>query len=121
LFAGLGLLLAAVALYGVLSFLVARQTREIGVRMAIGARPLDIALQIQKYAGTWTGVGMVAGLAGSLALARAIRGLLFEVVPTDLVSLLSTVTVLAVTAALAAWIPSYRAAHTEPAVALRSE
>jgi predicted permease len=120
-FAALGLALAAVGLYGVLSFLVARQTREIGVRMAIGARPLDIALHIQKYAGIWTGVGVIAGLAGSFALARAIRGLLFEVSPNDPVSLLTSATVLLVMAALAAWIPSYRAARIDPAVALRNE
>jgi predicted permease len=121
LFAGLGLLLAAVGLYGVLSFLVARQTREIGVRMAIGARPVDIVLQIQKYAGIWTGVGVIAGLAGSFALARTIRGLLFEVSPNDPVSFLVSAAVLLVTAALAAWIPSSRAARIDPVVALRNE
>jgi len=121
LFAGLGLLLAAVGLYGVLSFLVARQTREIGVRMAIGARPVDIALQIQKYAGLWTGIGVAAGLAGSFALARTIRRLLFEVSPGDPVSLLVSAAVLLVTAALAAWIPSSRAARIDPVIALRNE
>ena len=121
LFAGLGLVLAAVGLYGVLSFLVARQTREIGVRMAIGARPVDIALRIQEYAGIWTGIGVIAGLAGALALARAIRGLLFEVSPNDPVSLLVSATVLLVTAALAAWIPSSRAARIDPVIALRNE
>ncbi|HXX21927.1 MAG TPA: ABC transporter permease [Terriglobia bacterium] len=121
LFAGLGLLMAAVGLYGVLSFLVARQTREIGVRMAIGARPVDIALQIQKYAGIWTGIGVIGGLAGSFALARTIRGLLFEVSPNDPVSLLVSATVLLVTAALAAWVPSSRAARVDPVIALRNE
>jgi predicted permease len=121
LFAALGLLLAAVGLYGVLSFLVARQTREIGVRMAIGARPLDIALHIQKYAGIWTGIGVAVGLAGSFALARTIRGLLFEVSPNDPVSLLASATVLVVTAVLAAWIPSHRAARIDPVIALRNE
>jgi len=121
LFAALGLLLAAVGLYGVLSFLVARQTREIGVRMAIGARPRDIALQVQKYAGAWTGIGVATGLAGSFVLARTIRGLLFEVSPTDPISLMAAATVLVVTAALAAWIPSYRAARVDPVIALRSE
>jgi len=100
---------------------VARRTREIGVRMAVGARPLDIALQIQKYAGIWTGIGVAAGLASSLALARMIRGLLFGVAPNDPASLLAATLVLVVTAALAAWIPSYRAARIDPAVALRSE
>jgi predicted permease len=121
LFAGLGLLLAAVGLYGVLSFLVARQTREIGVRIAVGARPVDIVLQIQKYAGIWTGIGVIAGLAGSFVLARTIRSLLFEVSPNDPVSLLVSAMGLLVTAALAAWIPSSRAARIDPVVALRNE
>ena len=108
-------------MYGVLSFLVARQTREIGVRMAIGARPIDIAWQIQKYAGIWTGVGIAGGLAGSFALARTIRRLLFQVSPHDPASLLIAAAVLMVTAALAVWIPSYRAARVDPFVALRSE
>jgi predicted permease len=121
LFAALGLLLAAVGLYGVLSFLVARQTREIGVRMAVGARPLDIAWRFQAHAAIWTGAGVAAGLAGSFALARTIRGLLFEVSPSDPASLLAAAAVLVVTAALAAWIPSYRAARIDPVVALRRE
>jgi len=115
------LLLTALGLYGVLSFLVARQTREIGVRMAIGARPLDIALKIQKYAGIWTGVGVALGGAGSFALARTIRGLLFEVSPYDPISLALAAVVIFVTAAFAAWIPSHRAARVDPVVALRSE
>ena len=121
LFAALGLLLAAVGLYGVLSFLVAQQTREIGVRLALGARPRDIALQVQKHVGIWMAMGVATGLAGSFALAGAIRGLLFEISPTDPISLIAAATALVVTAALAAWIPSSRAARVDPAIALRSE
>jgi predicted permease len=120
-FAGFGVLLAAVGLYGVLSFLVAQQTREIGVRMALGARPRDIAVQFQSYAGAWTGVGIAAGVLGSLALTRTVKGLLFGVAPDDPFSLVGAVAVLAVTAALAAWIPSRRAARVDPTVALRYE
>jgi predicted permease len=120
-FAGLGLMLAAVGLYGVLSFQVARQTREIGVRMAIGARPRDIAWLIQKHAGVWTALGVAVGLAGAFAGARVIRGLLFQVSPTDAVSLIAAVAVLVMTAVVAAWIPAYRAARVDPVVALRSE
>jgi len=67
------------------------------------------------------GMGLVTGLAGSFALARGIRGLLFEISPTDPISIFTAVIVLAVTAALAAWIPSFRAARVDPAIALRSE
>jgi predicted permease len=121
LFAGFGVLLAAVGLYGVLSFLVAQQTQEIGVRMALGARPKDIAVQIQAYAGMWTAVGVGAGTVCSLAVMRLVKGLLFGVTPEDPVSLIAAIVVLALTAALAAWIPSRRAARVDPMVALRYE
>ncbi len=120
-FAGLGLTLAAVGLYGVLSFVVAQRTREIGVRMAMGARPGKIALEVEKYAGTWTGIGVAAGAAGSVALGRAMRGLLFGVSPYDAGSLIVAAGVLAAAAALAALVPAWRAARVDPAVALRHE
>jgi putative ABC transport system permease protein len=121
LFAGFGVLLAAVGLYGVLSFLVAQQTQEIGVRMALGARPRDIAVKVQAYAGLWTGVGVAAGVVCSLAVTRMVKGLLFGVTPGDPVSLIAGIAVLAATAAAAAWIPSRRAARVDPMVALRYE
>jgi predicted permease len=120
-FAAFGVLLAAVGLYGVLSFLVARQTQEIGVRMALGARPWDIAVQIQSYAGAWTGIGILAGVLCSLSVTRMVKGLLFGVAPGDPLSLAAGVAVLALTAVLAAWIPSRRAARVDPMVALRYE
>jgi predicted permease len=121
LFAGFGVLLAAVGLYGVLSFLVTQQTQEIGVRMALGARPRDIAAQILAYAGTWTAVGVVVGAVCSMAVTRMVKGLLFGVTPGDAVSLIAAIVVLALTAAAAAWIPSRRAARVDPVVALRWE
>jgi len=121
LFAAIALGLAAVGLYGVLSFLVTQQTREIGVRMALGAQPRGIAWRVQAHAGLWTGIGAAAGLAGALALTRTVRGLLFEMSPGDPVSLMAATAVLAATAAVAAWVPSHRAARVDPAVALRHE
>jgi putative ABC transport system permease protein len=121
LFSVLGLLLAAVGLYGVLSFLITQQTREIGVRMAIGARPIDIVLEVQKDAGTWTMIGVAAGVAGSCALAGTIRGLLFEVSPYDPRSLILATVLLSVVAALATLVPSLRAARVDPMLALRCE
>jgi putative ABC transport system permease protein len=120
-FASLGLLLAAVGLYGLLAFLVAQQTREIGVRMALGARPRDVALRVQSQAGAWIATGIVAGMAGSLALSGAIRGLLFEVSPWDPISLAIPAATLCAVGALAAWLPSRRAAQVDPAVSLRCE
>jgi ABC-type antimicrobial peptide transport system permease subunit len=121
LFAGFGVLLAAVGLYGVLSFLVAQQTQEIGVRMALGARPKDIALRIQMYAGIWTGIGVAVGAVCSMAVMRLVKGLLFGVAPEDPVSLFAAIGVLALTASVAAWIPSRRAARVDPMGALRYE
>jgi putative ABC transport system permease protein len=121
LFAAIALLLAAVGLYGVLSFLVTQQTREIGVRMAVGARPRDVALQFQRRAGAWAGAGLIVGAGGSLAAARLVRGLLFEVTPADPGSLSLAVIVLAGVAALAAWAPARRAARVDPIVALRHD
>ena len=120
-FAAFGLVLAAVGVYGVLSLLVAQQTREIGVRMALGARPRDIAWRIQGYAGIWTGIGVAAGLILSSALTRSVRGLLFDVSPADPSSLTSAAGVLAILGALAAWVPARRAARVDPVVALREE
>jgi predicted permease len=121
LFALMGLLLAAIGIYGVISFLVAQRTREIGVRMAIGATPLDIALLIQKHAGLWTAAGAIAGVAGSVGLTRLVRGLLFGVSPSDPWSLAAGVAAIAIAAVLAAWAPSRRAASVDPTIALRSE
>jgi len=121
LFAAIALLLAAVGLYGVMSFLVMQRTREIGVRMAVGAEPRDVVILVQTHAAVWTGVGMVIGLGCSFALARTIRGLLYEVSPGDPTSLAIAVAVLAVVSALAAWIPSRRAARVDPIVALRQD
>lgn len=119
LFAMFGLLLAAVGLYGVMSFLVVQQTREIGVRMAMGATPRGIALLVQKRAGSWTGAGIVLGIVGSLAFTWLVRGLLFGVSPHDPLSLAAAIGVLGLSAVLAAWLPSRRAARVDPAVSLR--
>jgi putative ABC transport system permease protein len=116
----LGLTLAAVGLYGVMSFLVAQRTREIGIRMAIGATPGNIASLIQKHALVWTGEGIAAGLLGANLLTRLVRGLLFEISPQDPLSLAIAAGVVAIAATLAAWIPSHRAARVDPAVALRT-
>lgn len=121
LFAACSLLLAAAGLYGVLSFLVAQQTREIGVRVAMGARPRDIVLQVQRHAGAWTTAGILAGIAGAFAVTRLIQGLLFEVAPYDPLSLAAAVVTLLAISSIAAWAPSRRAARVDPIVALRHD
>jgi putative ABC transport system permease protein len=121
LFAVFGWILAAVGLYGVLSFLVSQRTREVGVRMALGATPAKVAMLIQKQALVMVGAGLAVGLIAAAALTRLIQGLLFEISPEDPVSFGLAILALIAAAALAAWIPSRRAAAVDPAVALRSE
>jgi len=121
LFAGFGLLLAAVGLYGVLSFLVTQRTREIGVRMAMGATPGNIAALVERQAGLWVACGVVAGLTASLALGRVVSSVLFKVSPDDGWSLSASVAMLALVASLAAWVPARRAAMIDPAASLRAE
>ncbi len=118
-FAGTGLLLAGVGLYGVMSFLVANRTKEIGVRAALGATPRDILLLVHKQAGMWTALGIVLGLGFSVAFTRLIRGLLFDVSPYDPWSLASAALLLALVGILAASRPSQLAAKVDPAVSLR--
>jgi predicted permease len=121
LFAVFGLVLATVGLYGVMSFLVAQRTREIGVRMAIGATPRDIAVLIQKRGLVWTGAGVGVGVIAAVFFTRLVRGLLFEISPQDPVSMATSIVVLAIAAGAAAWVPSYRASRVDPAVTLRCE
>lgn len=118
-FAGTGLLLAGVGLYGVMSFLMANQTKEIGVRTALGATPTDILLLVHKQAGAWTTLGIVGGLGFSFAFTRLIRGLLFDTSPYDPLSLSLAALLLALVGILAASRPARLAAKVDPATSLR--
>ena len=121
LFAGFGLLLAAIGLYGVLSFLVAQRTREIGVRMAVGATPANVVALMGRQAGLWTMSGIASGLLASAALTRLARRLLFQVSPYDPLSLAAAVAILLTVSALAAWWPARRASLVDPAISLREQ
>jgi predicted permease len=121
LFSGLALLLAAIGLYGVLSYDVSQRTREIGIRGAIGASRGQIVAMILRQ-GLWkTGVGLVIGLGGAFFLSRYMRSLLFEVPPTDPLSFGGVSLLLLLVAVLASWLPARRAAKIDPMVALRVE
>lgn len=120
-FAVIGLLLAAIGLYGVMAFLVAQRTPEIGVRMALGATPGMIARLIFSYAGRWTIAGVAAGSLGAWWAARLLRTLLFQTSPAHPGILAGAAALLAAVACLAAWVPSRRAARVDPMVALRNE
>ena len=112
-------LLAAVGLYGLLAYAVAQRQREIGIRMAMGARPRAIARLIGGQALVLAAAGVVVGLAGALVLAPMAGALLYGVGPTDPASLLAAAALVALVAALAAFVPAARAAKVDPAVALR--
>jgi predicted permease len=120
-FAVAALLLAALGLYGVVSFTVGARTQEIGVRMALGARPADILALVLGGTGRLLLAGLLAGLALSFALGRFISGLLYEVPAHDPATYAAVALLLAAVAMLAAWLPARRAARVDPLGALRAE
>jgi predicted permease len=120
-FAATGVMLAGIGLFGVMSFLVSQRTREIGVRMALGATPGDIVRWTLGHVARWTFVGLAAGLAGSLALARLMGSFLFEVRASDPGTLFAAMAFLCCVALLASVIPARRAARVAPTEALRQE
>jgi predicted permease len=120
-FAFLALLLGVVGLYGVIAYSVSQRTREIGVRMALGAQRSSVYQLIMKEAGWLVGAGIAAGLLCSIAVATLIRGLLFGVRTWDAATLAAVSAVLASAAMLASYIPARRAAQIDPMVALRYE
>ena len=120
-FAVVALALAAVGIYGVVSYAVVRRTREIGIRMALGARPADVRSLILRQTSRFLLAGVVLGLAGALLATRLLSTLLYGVRPTDPVTFLTVPVVLAAVGLLAAWLPARRGARTDPWLALRQE
>jgi ABC-type antimicrobial peptide transport system permease subunit len=118
---GLGLLLAAVGIYGLLSFMVRRRTQEIGIRLALGAQRRGIFRLVIGHALTLTMIGAVIGAAGALAAARMLKSLLIGIAPTDVLAFALGVAVLLVVAFIAALTPAVGATQVDPMVALRYE
>ncbi len=120
-FAGIAFVLGVVGLYGVVAYSVSRRTREIGVRMALGAEPASVYRLILTEAARLVGAGALLGIAGSLAAAALIRGLLYGVRPWDVPTIAASIAVVGLAALLASYIPARRAAAVNPIEALRSE
>jgi predicted permease len=120
-FAALGLALAVVGIYSVLSYTVARRTHEIGIRIALGAERGDVLSLVLRMGGRLVAIGLVAGLAGSYALSKYLRSEVFQVPATDPVAILGVVTLLVAAAVLACLVPARRAARLDPTSALRHE
>jgi predicted permease len=120
-FAGLALVLAIVGIYGVLAYMVEARTREIGVRMALGATASLIRNGVVRQGLGWTGIGIAAGAVCGLALARAVRSILYGVPPWDVVTFVAVAVVFAVVATIACLVPAHRATSVDPLVAMRQE
>ena len=120
-FALLALFLAAIGLYGVLSYTVGRRTREIGIRMALGANAAAVVALVIRQGVRLAGLGLGIGLAAALGATRVLENLLYGVAPVDPLSFAAVALVLAGVGAFACWLPARRASHLDPIVALRDE
>jgi predicted permease len=120
-FAGIALVLSAAGLYGVISYLVAQRTREIGVRIALGAQTRDVIGLVMRQGTRLTALGVALGLAGALAFTRVLGTLLYGVSARDPLTFGGIAALLAAVALLATWLPARRAARVDPMVAIRNE
>jgi predicted permease len=120
-FAAIALALAIGGIYGVMMFTVSQRTREIGIRMALGADRGRVVGMVIREGVALTGIGILLGVGAALLLTRILRSLLFEVRPSDPLTYLGLVTLLGMTALLAAWIPARRAARVDPCEVLKGE
>jgi predicted permease len=120
-FGALATALALLGIYGVMAYSVSQRTREIGIRMAIGARQVDVSRMVMRRGLVLTAAGAFAGLAASLGLSQLIRSQLFGIQPSDPVTMASVLALMMAVASAAAYLPARRAALVDPVVALRSE
>jgi predicted permease len=121
LFGALALLIASIGLFGVVSYAVTSRTSEIGIRMALGAQPLEVLAMVMRESLAIVGIGIAAGLAAALAAGRLVASMLYGVEARDVRSILLAALAMTIVAAIAAYIPARRAARVDPMVALRCE
>jgi len=121
LFGLLGMLLAAVGIYGVVAYMVAQRTNEIGIRMALGARPADVLQMVVGQSMRLVGSGVVVGILSALALTRLAKSLLFSLSPNDPLTFIAVAVIILIAALIAAWLPARRAAKIDPLIALRQD
>jgi ABC-type antimicrobial peptide transport system permease subunit len=117
----LALVLACVGIYGVAAYSVSQRTREIGVRMALGAKPKSISNMVLGENLRIVLIGAALGVAGAIAFGRLLTVMLFGVKPADPLALFATISILLATAGAAAWLPARRAAAVDPSVTLRHD
>jgi putative ABC transport system permease protein len=120
-FGGLSLLVSAIGLFGLMSYAVARRTREIGIRMALGAAPRQVLSAVMRETLTITGVGVVIGVAAAIAFGRLLVALVFGLAPTDPLAIAGAALVLVLVATFAGYLPARRAASVSPLLTLRAE
>ena len=120
-FGAVAMLLAAIGLYGVMSYSVEQRRREIGIRMALGGTRSGVVAQVMKQGLQLTAIGVVVGLAGALGLNRLIASVLFGVKPTDPTTLAAVIMTITLVAAGACWLPAWRASRVDPSVVLRAD
>ena len=121
LFALAALTLAGLGIYGVIAVATAQRTREIGLRLAMGARPLDVVRMVVVGALVLAGSGVACGVVAAVWTSQFLTSLLFEIAPTDVTTLAGVAALLLLVGASAAWLPARRAARVDPLVALRTE
>jgi ABC-type antimicrobial peptide transport system permease subunit len=116
-----GLMLALVGIFSTIAYAVTRRTREIGVRMALGARPAQVVRRMVRDAGWPVLIGIASGLAAAFYASRVLQSFLFETMPQDPATFAATAVLIASAALAAAWLPARRAARIDPVAVLRAE
>jgi putative ABC transport system permease protein len=117
----LGMMLAVIGVYGVMAYMVLQRTSEIGLRMAVGARPMSVVAMVLGQSVRLALAGIAIGICGALAVTRLVESLLFDISPTDPVTFLTVASILAATALMAGALPAWRASRIDPVAALRQE